>query len=145
MHHWKANHLHLGVLPPRQLVAHPAPSAHGRQPKDVGSNDGRASAASSFIELQAFRWGLCRGLHACHVQVQLAPSAVAADGSGAAAATGVPGGNRARVRDGVALFKDVRIVAERPGTFTLAAKTASRKARAPQHCGPGLEYRVGQQ
>ncbi len=77
------------------------------------------------------------------MQVQLAPSAVAADGSGAAAATGVPGGNRARVRDGVALFKDVRIVAERPGTFTLAAKTASRKARAPTHCGPGLECRVG--
>jgi hypothetical protein len=95
------------------------------------------------IDFQAFRRGLCRGLHACHVQVQLAPSAVAADGSGAAAATGVPGGNRARVRDGVALFKDVRIVAERPGTFSLAAKTASRKARAPPHCGPGVEYRVG--
>ncbi len=62
--------------------------------------------------------------------MQLAPSAVAADGSGAAAATAVPGGNRARVREGVALFKDVRVVAERPGTFLLTAKTASRKARS---------------
>lgn len=63
-------------------------------------------------------------------QVQLAPSAVAADDSGAAAATTVPGGNRARVREGVALFKDVRVVAEQPGTFLLTAKTASRKARS---------------
>ena len=64
-----------------------------------------------------------------HAQVLLGVSALAASGSGAAAAVDVLGGRRARVHDGVALFKDVTVVADRPGTYLLDARLGTHKAR----------------
>ena len=70
----------------------------------------------------------CRvGAGAVVVQVSLAPSALAADGSGVAAAITAPGGNKAKVKDGEAVFKNVRIEADSPGAYTLRVKSASRK------------------
>jgi hypothetical protein len=63
-------------------------------------------------------------------QVSLAPSALAPDGSGVAATVTVPGGNKAKVKEGEAVFKNVRIEAEAPGHYVLRAKSASRKACA---------------
>ncbi len=62
-----------------------------------------------------------------HLQVSLAPSALSTDGSGTAASVTVAGGNKAKLKDGEALFKAVRIDAEAPGVYTLHAKSASRK------------------
>lgn len=61
------------------------------------------------------------------MQVSLAPSALAADGSGVAAAITAPGGNKAKVKDGEAVFKNVRIEADSPGAYILRVKSASRK------------------
>lgn len=62
--------------------------------------------------------------------MSLAPSALSADGSGTAASVAVAGGNKAKLKDGEALFKAVRIEAEAPGVYTLHAKSASRKVTA---------------
>lgn len=67
------------------------------------------------------------------VQVSLAPSALAADGSGVAAAITAPGGNKAKVKDGEAVFKNVRIEADSPGAYTLRVKSASRKVGCNFH------------
>ncbi len=70
------------------------------------------------------------------VQVSLAPSALAADGSGVAAAITAPGGNKAKVKDGEAVFKSVRIEADSPGAYTLRVKSASRKVGQRFHSSP---------
>jgi hypothetical protein len=62
-------------------------------------------------------------------QVALLPSALATGGNGGAATVAAQGGNKAKLREGAALFKNVRIEAEAPGAYTLRAKSASRKAR----------------
>lgn len=60
------------------------------------------------------------------------------DGSGAAASVSVPGGNKAKLsKAGVAVFKEVRLAAEAPGTFALRVQSASRKVGAGG--GSGLE------
>lgn len=61
------------------------------------------------------------------VQVSLVPSALGGDGSGVAATVTVPGGNKVKMKDGEALFKNVRIEADAPGAYTLHVKSASRK------------------
>lgn len=73
-----------------------------------------------------------------HEQVSLAPSALAGDSSGVAATISVPGGNKVKMKDGEAAFKNVRIEADAAGTYTLRAKSASRKVRAdPMHSSRG--------
>ena len=62
-----------------------------------------------------------------HVQVTVYPSALAEDGSGAAASVVVSGGNRVKLPDGAALLKDVRITADAPGTFCLTIASATRR------------------
>ena len=71
------------------------------------------------------------GPNACILQVALLPSALAADGSGAAAKVEAQGGNRAKMalREGTATFKNVQLEAEAPSAYVLRAKSASRKAR----------------
>lgn len=64
-----------------------------------------------------------------HAQVALLPSALAAGSDGGAATVAVQGGNKAKLREGAAVFKSVRIEAEAPGAYTLRAKSASRKVR----------------
>ncbi len=68
-------------------------------------------------------------------QVSLDPSAMAVDGSGAAANVSVAGGNKVKLKDGRALFKSVRIEAEAPGVYTLHAKSASRKVSTTARTG----------
>ena len=60
-------------------------------------------------------------------QVTVYPSALAEDGSGAAASVAVSGGNRVRLTDGAALLKDVRLTADAPGTFLVTIGSASRR------------------
>ena len=59
-------------------------------------------------------------------QVVLVPTALATEGAHAATVS-VPGGNKSRLRDGVATFKDVKILAEHSGCYKLTAKAAGRK------------------
>jgi hypothetical protein len=63
------------------------------------------------------------------LEVSLNNSALAADGSGLAASVSVPGGNKVKLRGGVAVFKEVRVAAEQPGTYSLRVQSASRKVR----------------
>lgn len=56
-------------------------------------------------------------------------SALAVDGSGAAAAVSVTGGNKVKLKGGVAVFKEVRVAAELPGAYALRVQSASRKVR----------------
>ena len=67
-------------------------------------------------------------------QVTVYPSALAEDGSGAAASVAVSGGNRARLTDGAALLKDVRLTAEAPGTFCVTVASASRRVSGRHEC-----------
>lgn len=62
-------------------------------------------------------------------QIAVQPSAMAEDGSGRAASVAVSGGNKAKLKKGVALLKDLRITAEQPGTYIVCITSASRKAR----------------
>ncbi len=59
--------------------------------------------------------------------MSLAPSALASNSSGVAATVTAPGSNKAKMKDGEAVFKNVRIKAEAPGAYMLMAKSASRK------------------
>lgn len=63
-------------------------------------------------------------------QIAVQPSALADDGSGRAASVAVSGGNKAKLKKGIALLKDVRLAAEQPGTYVICITSASRKARA---------------
>ena len=63
-------------------------------------------------------------------QVAVQPSALAEDGSGAAASVAVSGGNRVRLTDGAALLKDVRLTADAPGTYCIVIASASRRVRS---------------
>ena len=76
------------------------------------------------------------------MQVTLDPSAMAVDGSGAAASVSVAGGNKAKLKDGTALFKSVRIEAEAPGVYTLHAKSASRKVSITARSGPAVTTQI---
>ncbi len=67
------------------------------------------------------------------MQVSLSNSALSVDGSGAAASVAVPGGNKVKLKGGVAVFKEVRVVADHPGTYALRVQGASRKVR-PLSC-----------
>lgn len=62
-------------------------------------------------------------------QIAVQPSALADDGSGRAASVAVSGGNKAKLKKGVALLKDLRLSAEEPGTYLICITSASRKAR----------------
>lgn len=55
------------------------------------------------------------------------PSAISSDGSGQAASVTAADGNKARVRNGVAAFKDIKLSAETTGTYVLRAKPSSRE------------------
>lgn len=66
----------------------------------------------------------------CTMQVVLSNSALATDGSGASASVSASGGNKLKVKKGVAAFKDVRLSAEAPGSYALRVQCASRKARS---------------
>lgn len=72
------------------------------------------------------------------VQVSLAPSALGGDGSGMAATITVPGGNKVKMKDGEAVFKNVRIEADAPGGYTLRVKSASRKVQLLTYSSPLL-------
>ena len=61
------------------------------------------------------------------MQVSLNSSALASDGTGRAAAVAVSGGNKVKVKKGVAVFKDVRVTAEEAGSYMLRVQGASRK------------------
>lgn len=91
------------------------------------------------------------------LEVCLAASALATDGSGGAAAVSAQGGNKAKAKSGsdgcwVAVFKDVRVSAEAAGTYALRAQSTSRKiavadgtlalALAPQNVVAGVEVQV---
>ena len=60
----------------------------------------------------------------------MAPSALLGDSSGVAATVSVPGGNKVKMKDGEATFKNVRIEADAPGSYMLRAKSASRKVKS---------------
>lgn len=60
-------------------------------------------------------------------QVMLQPSALATDGSGAATSISAAGGNKAKMKAGVAIFKDVCLRAENAGIYAVMAKSSSRK------------------
>lgn len=62
-----------------------------------------------------------------HPQVSLNSSALATDGSGRAASVSVSGGNKVKVKKGVAVFKDVRVEADEAGSYALRVQSASRK------------------
>ena len=61
------------------------------------------------------------------MQVALLPSAVSSDGTGQAASVTAAGGNKARVKNGAGMFKDVFIHADQPGQYILRAKPSSRE------------------
>ena len=61
------------------------------------------------------------------LQVSLCSSALAIDGSGCAASVAASGGNKIKLKNGVAVFKDVCVVAEEAGTYALRVQGASRK------------------
>jgi hypothetical protein len=54
-------------------------------------------------------------------------SALATDGSGRSAAAAVQGGNKAKVKKGVAVFKNIKLTAEVAGSYALRVQSASRK------------------
>lgn len=64
------------------------------------------------------------------LQIQLQNSALNADGSGGSASVQASGSNKAKLKKGVALYKDVRLQAETPGTYVLRVVSASRKIAA---------------
>ena len=74
--------------------------------------------------------GIFASSHSCtqcvSVQVTLLPSAISADGSGVSASVTAADGNKARVRNGVAVFKDIKLSAEIAGTYIVRAKPTSR-------------------
>ena len=61
------------------------------------------------------------------LQVALLPSAVSADGAGQAACVTAANGNKARIKNGIGVFKDVHLRSEQPGQYTLKAKPSSRE------------------
>lgn len=65
------------------------------------------------------------------LQVALLPSAVSTDGAGQAACVSAANGNKARIKSGVGVFKDVHLTAEQPGQYTLKAKPSSREVQNP--------------
>jgi hypothetical protein len=70
-------------------------------------------------------------------QVSLSSSALAIDGSGRAASVTASGGNKVKMKRGVAVFRDVRVVAEEAGSYELRVQGASRKIAvedAVLHC-----------
>ncbi|KAL4443930.1 hypothetical protein ABPG75_011667 [Micractinium tetrahymenae] len=60
-------------------------------------------------------------------EVSVNSSALATDGSGRAAHVAVEGGNKVKVKKGVAVLKDVRVTAEEAGSYALRVQSASRK------------------
>ena len=67
------------------------------------------------------------------LQVTLLPSAVSVDGSGLSASVTAAGGNKAKMKQGTAVFKDVKLSADQAGSYSLRAKPSSRKV-----CTPGI-------
>ena len=67
------------------------------------------------------------------VQVALNSSALKADGSAVNAKVTAAGGGKAKVKNGVAVFKGVQVTAEQAGTFILKASSSSKKVIA---CAP---------
>lgn len=61
------------------------------------------------------------------MQVVLQPSALSVDTEGQAAAVTAGGGNRAKLKNGVGAFKDVRLSADTGGTYALRIASGSRK------------------
>lgn len=59
-------------------------------------------------------------------QVTLQPSGLALDGSGLAVSVAATGGNKSKLKAGVATFKDVVLHAEHPGKYQICAKSTSR-------------------
>jgi hypothetical protein len=61
------------------------------------------------------------------LQVSLGSAAQAADGSDLSASVAANGGNKVKLKKGVALFRDVVITAEQAGSYVLRVAAASRK------------------
>lgn len=61
------------------------------------------------------------------LQVSLGSAAQAADGSDLSASVAASGGNKVKLKKGVALFRDVVITAEQAGSYVLRVAAASRK------------------
>lgn len=61
------------------------------------------------------------------LQVTLNPSALSANDTGHSATVAAAGGNKAAVKKGTAVFKDVRIAADVGGQYVLRAASGSRK------------------
>ena len=80
----------------------------------------------------------CTSICACTIalyapmQVMIAPSALAVDGDAPSASIEAGTGNKAKMKNGVAVFKDVRISATVAGSYTLRVSVASRKVRPSQ-------------
>ena len=75
------------------------------------------------------------------LQVALLPSAVNAEGSGKAASVSAAAGNKARVKEGLGTFKDVRLSADQAGSYILRAKPSSRKVRPNRRLGTPQSHR----
>lgn len=60
------------------------------------------------------------------LKVTLLPSGLATDGSGLAVNIAATGGNKSKITAGVAVFQDVKLQAEQPGTYQIRAKSTSR-------------------
>ena len=68
-----------------------------------------------------------RRLPVSTLQVTLNPSALSASDTGHSATVAAAGGNKAAVKKGAAVFKDVRIAADMGGQYILRAASGSRK------------------
>lgn len=60
-------------------------------------------------------------------EIAVNSSALATDGTGRSAAVTVAGGNKAKVKRGFALFKDLRVTADSAGAYAVRVQSASRK------------------
>ena len=61
------------------------------------------------------------------LQICVQPSALAEDVDGEAAIVAVGGGNKIKLKKGVAVLRDLRLSASAPGIYILAISSASRK------------------
>eukprot|EP00884_Botryococcus_braunii_P005311 jgi/Botrbrau1/14781/Bobra.0284s0014.2 len=72
-------------------------------------------------------------------EVTLQPSGLAVDGSGLAVNIAAAGGNKAKITAGVAVFLDVKLQAEQPGTYQIRAKSTSRAVAGEAEMDIALE------